>query len=176
MQAQLDALQTEQPSVSSDGVPDGSANANVEHESLDTEANSRQNLEAEDPDQQLQQPHAEVVSLSDRCEALSVELQGARERVQSLQLECARSQSQYEALGTAVAGHLGLVRTFLDCAGTQAEGSQDHSHVGDVGRRKVCRLLWRGQSGPPDGPPLTLPSLLPSSEVPHAHLKRVHLC
>ena len=110
MQAQLDALQTEQPSVSSDGVPDGSANANVEHESLDTEANSRQNLEAEDPDQQLQQPHAEVVSLSDRCEALSVELQGARERVQSLQLECARSQSQYEALGTAVAGHLGLVR------------------------------------------------------------------
>ena len=105
-QAQLDALQTEQPSLSFDGAPDAYAEAHLEPGTTSTEANTRQILE--DGEKELQRPHAEVAPLSYRCEALSVELRGAREKMESLQLESAHSWSQYETFSSAVAGHLGL--------------------------------------------------------------------
>lgn len=107
-QAQLDALQTEQPPLSSDGHPEVSADAPLDHGSFSTDANHSQKPQLEEPEQRLQHEHAEIASLQAMCGALSSDLQGARERVESLQLECEHSQSQHEEFGAAVAGHLGL--------------------------------------------------------------------
>ena len=107
-QAQLDALQTEQPPLSSDGILDFFVGATRDHGSLDTDAKYNRKPQLGEPEQRLEHPRAEVASLQAMCEALRSDLQGARERAESLRLECEHSQSQRDALGAVVAGHLGL--------------------------------------------------------------------
>ena len=108
MQAQLDALQTDQLPLSFHGDLDTSANAGIEQGQSASEAKHREQPQLEKPEQQLQQSHAELASQQAMCEALRGELQGERQRIESLEVECKHSQSQNKTLGAAVAGHLGL--------------------------------------------------------------------
>ena len=106
-QAQLGALQTEQPpaalnepSGTSQGKPD-TAHCQPGIEELE---------------QRLQQTEAETASVQGVCSALTEELRSARSRSDSLQQECRHSQSQREILVAAVAEHLGCPSIGADQA------------------------------------------------------------
>ncbi len=110
LQAQLDALQTEQPPLTSDSGPDTSANSGVQHSIAGSEGNHREKLEGEEAveGRQQQQSCAELALQQAMCDTLRGELHGTRQRMEALESACEHSRSQHEVLGAAVAAHLGL--------------------------------------------------------------------
>ena len=117
-QAQLGALQTEQPPASNG--PSGKSQG--KHDAAHSQPECEQLQEG------LQQVEAENASLEGMCSSLTEELGSARNKLDSLQQECAHSQRQREALVAAVAEHLGFRSISADEA-TAALASHKACHT-----------------------------------------------
>ena len=127
-QAQLGALQTEQPPAASNG-PSGTSQGKLDV--------AHSQPECEQLQQGLQQAEAENASLEEMCSTLTEELGSARSRLDSLQQECAHSQIQREALVAAVAEHLGFPSISADEA-SAALASHKACHTTQVAELRAA--------------------------------------